>query len=176
MPKPEVDELTLLKERADNMGIGYHPSIGAEKLKEKIKTKLDDAQEGHKGTKRESKAQRNLRLRKEANALVRVRLTCMNPAKKNWPGEVFSASNSAIGWIKKFIPFEAEDGWHVPKILLSIIKNKKYASFYTMKVNGKTVKRSRLVKEFAVEVLSDLSVEDLKDLAARQALNQSVDV
>ena len=34
------DELTLLKERADMMGVKYHPSIGLEKLKEKVNEKL----------------------------------------------------------------------------------------------------------------------------------------
>ena len=32
----ESDELTLLKERADLMGIKYHPSIGVDKLREKV--------------------------------------------------------------------------------------------------------------------------------------------
>ena len=36
----ESDELTLLKERADLMGIKYHPSIGVDKLREKVNSVL----------------------------------------------------------------------------------------------------------------------------------------
>ena len=42
---PKVNELTLLKERADMMGIPYHPSIGLEKLKEKVDTVLKPAED-----------------------------------------------------------------------------------------------------------------------------------
>ena len=34
------DELTTLKGRADLLGIAYHPSIGVEKLREKVKAAL----------------------------------------------------------------------------------------------------------------------------------------
>ena len=36
------DELTLLKERATLMGIQYHPSIGVDKLREKVTSALKE--------------------------------------------------------------------------------------------------------------------------------------
>ena len=163
----EKTELELLKERADMMGITYHPSIGVEKLKEKLAAKLGEP------TVKETRAQKCARLRKEANKLVRIRVTCMNPAKKNWPGEIISVSNSAIGWIKKYIPFDAEDGYHVPQVILKALQERMYQSFYVVNVGGKKVKRGKLVKEFAIDVLPDLTVDELRDLAARQAASNS---
>ncbi len=168
----EATELDLLKERADMMGITYHPSIGVDKLKSKLAGDVDSPRL----TKRESIPQRNARLRREANKQVRIRVTCMNPAKKNWQGETFSMSNSAIGWIKKYVLFEAEDGYHIPHVLLGIIQNKKYQAFDTVVVNGKKIKRPKLVKEFAIEILPDLTIPELQDLATRQALNNSADI
>lgn len=158
----KADELQLLKERADQMGISYHPSIGLDKLKEKLNTKLDSP-------KKETESQRFARLRKDANKLIRVRITCMNPAKKNHPGEIFSVSNKAIGCVKKFVPFEAEEGWHIPQVLLPVLKDKMYQSFHIVTVGDQKVKRPKLVKEFAIEELPELTVEELKDLAAKQA-------
>jgi hypothetical protein len=95
----------------------------------------------------------------------------MNPAKKNHPGEIISVSNSAIGCIKKMIPFTAENGWYIPQVLLGVLQDRKYQTFYTVVVNGQKVKRSKLVKEFAIEILPDLTEQELQDLAAQQALN-----
>lgn len=169
----EVTELDLLKEKADTMGISYHPSIGVEKLKEKIAAKTESITP--KKNEKETIAQRNARLRKEANKLVRVRITCMNPMKKNWPGEIYSVANKAIGSIKKFIPFNAEEGFHVPQVILGILKEKMYQSFYVVNVKGRKVKRSKLVKEFAIEELPDLTIEELQELATKQAMAQSAD-
>ncbi len=171
------EELDLLKERAKRMGINFHPSIGIDTLKEKM--------EEHTGEKKakvvvaepekETIPQRNARMRKEANRLVRIRLTCMNPARKNWPGEIISVSNSAIGSIKKFIPFNADAGWYIPKVLLHVLQERVFQSFYTVSVEGQKVKRTKLVKEFAIEMLPDLTVKELKDLAIKQALNATAE-
>lgn len=165
-----VDELELLKERADRMGVKYHPSIGLARMKEKIADALETST-----PKKETKIKRNMRLRKEATELVRVRITCMNPMKKNWPGEVISISNSAIGVVKEFVPFNAPDGWHLPKVLCNILKEREFPQFQVETINGRKVKRTRMAKEFAIEVLDPLTVEELKDLAARQALNHSIE-
>ena len=167
-------ELDLLKDRADRMGIAYHPSIGVSKLKEKLAEKIDIL-EPIKISKGETLPQRNTRLRREANRLTRIRITCMNPAKKDWPGEIISVSNSAIGSIKKFIPFNADDGWHIPQVLLGILQDRQYQSFYTVTIKGKKIKRSKLVKEFAIEMLPNLTPEEFKDLAVKQSVNSTVE-
>ena len=39
------DELTSLKQRADLLGLSYHPSIGLEKLRDKVNAALSSQEE-----------------------------------------------------------------------------------------------------------------------------------
>jgi hypothetical protein len=172
------DELTLLKERAAIMGIQYHPSIGVDKLREKVTAALKDpsepeeqAVEQAETSAPETKAQAHMRFRKEASVLIRVRLTCMNPAKQKWEGEIFTVSNSVIGTMKKFIPFHAEEGWHIPQALLNIIQERHYQAPYTERgTKGQEIRKYKMAKEFSIEILPPLTVEEMKDLATQQAI------
>lgn len=168
----ESDELTLLKERADLMGIKYHPSIGVDKLREKVNSVLvpkDDPVPV-----KETAAQVRMHGIKNANLLSRVRITSMDPNKKGWKGDYFTVMNSTFGTIKKFVPFNII--WHVPQVILKQIKRKRRQEFYEEVLsNGRKVKRSRMVPMFAVEELPDLTPEELQDLANKQALNRSID-
>lgn len=175
------DELASLKAKADLLGLRYHPSVGVEKLREKIQAHL--AGSGEAGTESEECAEapqeslldRRRRKRLEAAKLVRVRVTCMNPFKKEWEGEIFTAGNGVVGTHKKYVPFNAEDGWHVPQILLNQIKERKCQIFTTIKDDkGNKIRKGKMINEFVVEVLPALTKEELHDLAQRQALSQSV--
>lgn len=161
------DELTLLKERADLMGIKYHPSIGLDKLKEKVNEALAPEPE---------KTATQIRMEKiqEANRLIRARVTCMDPNRKGWKGDFFTVMNSTFGTIKKFVPYNVE--WHVPKVILKQIKRKKRQEFYEVQgKGGMKFKRARMVPMYAVEELPDLTHEELTELARKQALNHSID-
>lgn len=174
----QQDELSTLKARADLLGISYHPSIGVEKLREKLAAAITDEAknedtEDSKPT--ESEAQKRLRLLQEATKLVRIRVTCMNPAKKEWEGEIITVGNSAVGTLKKYIPFNADEGWHVPNIMYEALKERQCQVFVSTKTkNGVTIRQGKLIKEFAIEVLPPLTEEELKDLAQRQAMAKSV--
>ena len=170
------DELTLLKERATLIGIPYHPSIGLDKLREKVTAALKEPAEVEAAVQvvqevQESEAQVHARYRKEASALIRVRLTCMNPSKQSWEGEFFTVSNSVIGTIEKFVPFHAEEGWHIPQALLNMIQERHYQAPYTERgPKGQEMRRSKLVKEFSIEILPNLTAGEVKDLANQQAI------
>lgn len=178
------EELEMLKVRADRLGLKYHPSIGAEKLREKIAAALnneppqDDEQPpaGVTQVPVETEQQKRLRMKQEAEKLVRIRVTCMNPAKKEWEGEIFCVGNSAVGSFKKFVPYNADEGWHVPNIIYQMLKDKECQVFTTTRdQRGNNVRRGKLIKEFAIEVLPPLSEEELHDLAQRQAMAKSID-
>lgn len=182
---PVVDELASLKARADQLGITYHPSIGLEKLREKVNAVINSetppaeekAPEADPAAPvEESLSDRRWRLRREANELVRIRVTCMNPAKKEWEGELFTAGNSTIGSMTKFVPFNNDEGWHVPRIILNQIQQRQCQIFVTVRDSrGNQTRQGKMIKEFAVEIMPNLTVEELKDLATQQAATRAVE-
>lgn len=173
------DELTALKARADLLGISYHPSIGLEKLRDKVNgalVKEDEPTPAPVTPTEESSHARLVRLKKEASELVRIRVTCMNPNKKEWEGEIITTGNAAVGTIKKFIPFNAEEGWHVPRILYNQLVARECQVFYSKKnEHGVSFRVGKQIKEFAIEVLPPLTEKELTELARRQAMARSVD-
>ena len=179
------DELTTLKERATLMGLKFHPSISLDKLREKVNAATDESDEPDDEVVsakvvapviEETVNQKRNRLKKEALALVRIRLTCMNPAKAEWEGEIFTIGNSSIGSVKKFVPFNADDGWHVPNIILQQLQERQCQVFVSAKdARGNNVRRGKLIKEFAIEVLPPLTEKELEELARRQAMSKAID-
>lgn len=111
-------------------------------------------------------------LQKEANKLVRVKITCMNPAKKEWKGEIFSVTNAIFGTIKKFVPYNvaAADAYHVPQVLLEVLEQKEYQAFSTVRVKGVDTKKPRQVKEFAIEILPPLTQKEIEAIAKKQIM------
>lgn len=181
---PVQDELATLKARADMLGISYHPSIGVDKLKAKIEDALasnDNSSEQENSAQpaevlEESPESIRARKRREAAELVRIRVTCMNPAKKEWEGEIFTAGNSLVGTFSKYVPFGAEDGWHVPRIIYNQIVQRQCQIFETKRdARGNAFRKGKLIREFAVEVLPQLSKAELQELARRQAMAKSID-
>ena len=173
----EKDEITLLKERADLMGIKYHSSIGLEALKKKVEGALPKPKAKVVTPKgEETIEERNLRIRNDANRLVRVRISNMNPIKGSLNGDFYEVSNRIIGTIKKYVPFNAgDDGWHVPNALLQMLQDKKYLTFYEVTKGRKKIKRHKLVKEFNIQILPPLTQKELKDLATVQAAAKNLD-
>lgn len=169
-----VDELEVLKARADKLGIKYHPSISLAKLKEKVSEGLaDDTPEEVVTVKpsKETDVQLKARKRREANALIRIRVSCMNPNKKEWDGEIITTGNTNTGTIKKFVPFNSDEGYHVPHMIYEQLLQRQCQVFVTVKDNrGNKVRKGKLIKEFAVEVLTPLTEKELKELAQRQAM------
>lgn len=160
-------ELDTLKECATTMGIKFHPSISLEKLRDKVNEVLTPTVTEPAAS---TKTTKIAEARKAATALVRVNVVCMNPAKKEWPGEIFITGNSQIGTIKKFVQFDTTDGYHIPKIIFDMIKSKKFQMFKTeVTKNGVAKRVGMLANEFAIEELPPLTEAELADLAKQQA-------
>lgn len=176
---PVQDELSALKTRADVLGVSYHPSIGVDKLREKINATLSETKEAvvvATSPREETSTEYRMRMRREASELVRIRVTCMNPAKSEWEGEYLTAGNSVVGTHTKFIPFNADEGWHVPRIIYNMMVDRQCQVFTTIRDSkGNSHRKGKLIKEFAIEVLPPLTTEELSELARRQAVSQSID-
>jgi hypothetical protein len=180
------DELATLKARADLLGVKYHPSISVDKLRAKVSAALTDDAPKAAGPEEvgpqppdavvETAAKKRHRLKQEALKLVRIRVTCMNPAKREWEGEIFTAGNAAVGSVKKFVPFNADEGWHVPHIIYRMLIDRQCQVFVSSKAkNGVTVRQGKMIREFAVEVLPPLTPAELAELARRQAMAHAID-
>lgn len=188
---PQASELDTLKARAKVMGIQFSPNIGVDSLREKIAEKTASLEnttaaviqtpgapaEPPKG---ETKLQAQLRVRKELikeqTKLVRCRIECMNPAKNDLKGEIFTTGNRFVGKISKFIPY-GEETTHIPYMLYTMLKNKKFLKITREKIKGTNnyTNPRRLVNEFSIEVLEPLTEQELKDLAARQQAAQALE-
>jgi len=169
-PVESIDELTILKQKAKLLGINYHPNIGLDKLKDKLDAVMK-VEDNLSIPENESKASKRDRLRKSSTRLVRIRVTCMNPDKSAYHGEVFTVGNSVIGTIRKYVPFNAEEGWHVEAIILEMIQQRMFTYHYTVKDSkGQDVNRHKQAKEFSVEILPPLTEEELQELAIKQAM------
>lgn len=174
---PVVDQLAMLKTKADTLGVSYSPNIGVDALREKINAKMN----GEPEKKEESKVSEGPREKTkmeirqeaflEATRLVRCRITCMNPSKADLPGEIFTVSNNVVGSIKRYIPYgEQVDGWHVENMLLDMLKEKQFQQLRTKKgANGQILPETKWVREYAIEELPPLTPEELKVLANKQA-------
>ena len=173
MTETNKTELEQLKAKADELKVSYHPSISATKLREKLAA-VNALGEVVATT---APVEQDLsRQRREASRLVRIRVTCMNPVKNEWPGEIFTTGNDVVGTFKKYVPFNADEGWHVPHIIYEMIRDRQCQVFTTTKTkNGIGVRQGKLIKEFAVEVLPDLTEAELAELAQRQAMAKAVD-
>lgn len=184
---PQVDEMMVLKQRAKMMGITFSNNIGLEALRQKINAKMnseDEQDENDPSVKLEfnplvpelgAKTAEKIPLRKYLHAremkLVRLRITNLDPKKKDLPGEIITVANRFLGTVRKFIPFgEATDeGYHVPYCIYKVLKRRQFLSIRTSQRGHQTFVESRYVKEFSLDVLPPLSVEELQRLATSQA-------
>ena len=174
MTTPTPEELLIsLKKKAEMLGITFHPSIGYDKLKEKVDEKLaeqpkEDPVDAGQIPKLKSKREVEREVRDRASKLTRVMITSRDPNKKDWPGEIISAGNSTVGFFKKYIPFGTE--WHVPQVILNALAAKKVQTFIPkIDSKGNKTKVGRLINAYNIEVLPPLTPQELQDLGKAQA-------
>ena len=171
--------ITPTRKLADTLNIKYHHNAKDETIQKLIDSQQNvgaiadilPANECAPMTPEEYRKKYLGNARKESGRLVRCRIQCMNPAKKDWPGEIFSVGSAKLGTFKKFVPFNSPEPYHIPKIIYNMLLEKKCTVFYTeVDKRGNKIRKGRLVNEFAIEVLPPLTKEELSDLAKTQAL------
>ena len=120
--------------------------------------------------------QAKLKARKEATAQRRVVVTCNDPMKSASEGEIISVGNDVIGDIKKYIPFDVEEGWHVPQMILNVLETKECTVFRKKRgKDGKSVSDTKQIKAYSIRYLDPLTEDELAELAREQAARQSID-
>ena len=186
-----VDELTSLKERAKVMGIPFSNNISLETLRKRVADKMEGKDEPEvnplagdseiaaitTAPKKLDAKQNALALRKlmhrEQMKLVRVRITNMDPKKKDLPGEIWTVANEYLGTVRKFVPYgeQTDDGFHIPYCLYRLLDSKRFLHIRDVKDRTTGIVRQDKVwaKEFSLDVLPTLTRGELDRLAAAQA-------
>lgn len=194
----ELDELEILKTRARTMGIVFSNNIGVSTLREKIEAKMAETTVtsgnqtnplesgvGATGASNQKSPEPvdtpSLReyLLKSEMALVRVRITNLDPKKKDLPGEIITVANQYIGTVRKYVPFGevTDNGYHVPQCIFKVLDSRRFLNIRTIRdaKSGRIRVETNYAKEFALEVLPQLTNEELNQLAANQAAGRNVD-
>ena len=187
----QVDEKALLLQQARMMNLNVSNNIKVDKLREKIAAHLseagnkssdtDDVEEPEGGTEElgehATPSNTNINklrksLRDEALALVRVKISNLDPKKASLHGEIFTIHNDIVGTVKLFVPFgeKTEDGWHIPKIIYEMMKSRKFQHIrtYTDPVTKQIMVERSLRNEFSLDVLPPLTAQELTDLRIAQ--------
>lgn len=186
-----VDELTLLKERAKVMGIPFSNNISLETLRKRVADKMEEKDEAPEvnaltGDPEIAQAMVAKPLNQQANAIalrklvyaeqmrqVRVRITNMDPKKKDLPGEIWTVANEYLGTVRKFVPYgeQTDDGYHIPYCLYRLLDSKRFLHIRDVKDRTTGIVRQDKVwaKEFSLDVLPTLTQAELDRLAAAQA-------
>lgn len=186
-----VDELTLLKERAKVMGIPFSNNISLETLRKRVADKMEGKDEAPEvnaltGDPEIAQAMVAKPLNQKANAValrklmyakqmrqVRVRITNMDPKKKDLPGEIWTVANEYLGTVRKFVPYgeQTDDGFHIPYCLYRLLDSKRFLHIRDVKDRTTGIVRQDKVwaKEFSLDVLPTLTQGELDRLAAAQA-------
>ncbi len=107
----------------------------------------------------------------DAMKLIRVIVRPNDPLKLDSSGDVFTVGSDIVNRgraIKKYVPYNNEEGWHVPNILLDNIRAAECQIFKKVKRGNEHVMESQKIKAYNVEVLPPLTQEELTKLGQRQ--------
>lgn len=183
--------------KANEQGLEFHKNITTEKLAEKLGVDLPavehapeqtaqaidalnavtngDAAPAPQSTSKPPKLRSLHEVERMKNRYLthrrrRVIVTCLNPKKAKWRGEVIDVSNGFNGGIKMFVPFNNEKGWYVPEFILDILRNRKFVAFQDTKTaNGTPTSKAYLAQEFSITELPELTQQQIDDLRQAQA-------
>lgn len=162
----EEKELSELKDIAEQLAIEFPKNIGKVKLIDKILKDEEETEgftEGVKVVKKETPQQ----LKKRMNKLVRVRISPNSPQYKGRNGIALKIGNKTEV-VGKFIPFDTV--WHVQEPIIEVLKRRTFreTKFKTDTTTGLKVPVTKIHKAFVVEVLPNLTENELKKLATDQ--------
>ena len=193
----QIDELSMLKERAKLMGIKHPANISVDDLRAKVNGTLDGSIEEPKEevapvvqseapVKAQNvvpltKAQQKSALRKaiveENMKLVRVVVTNLDPKEQKLPGQIFTVANEYLGTVRKYVPYgeATQNGWHIPYCIYKLMKEMQFLLITTTVKNGKEVTEQRFTRKFSLEVLPPLTPKELATLQASQLASGAID-
>ena len=122
-------------------------------------------------------------VRAKAMRLHRVRVHNLDPNDSALEGAIKTVYNKYTGKVSKYIPFgdENEQGYHIPEILLNVLRDEKYTMQKEVKQRGQVssfgVKQYKtvLMPKFNIEILPELTKDEIKGLAQDQKARGAID-
>jgi hypothetical protein len=121
-------------------------------------------------------------IRTQALRMRRVKINNLDPADAEVPGAIITCYSRYTGKVSKYVPYDEDqhpNGYHVQQIILDDLLSRTFNLRKEKKTAGssfgvKQYKTTR-VKKFAIEILPDLSPEELKELAEHQRASGAID-
>lgn len=190
---PELQEeyRSTIEEEAKRLNVKFKATISTEQLYARVKAaregiELTDEQLEEENIKEGDKIAPNLqkvnlvpqdqlqlspelqrqKKREYLETKVRVQVTCNDPMKAAWQGEIIEVSNNLISRKKEFVPFNVP--WHVNRFILNALEEKTFTQHYTVKTPKGMVNRHRLAKAYNVTPLPALTKEEIQAIARKQ--------
>jgi len=166
-----------VKAELTERGIKLHHKTGEAKLRATLQASVDGTYEAPVAKKVEEPAAtppKKVEMTKEQRALrlVRIIVSPNDPLMASYPGLIFTVCSSSVNSgkaVKKYVPFNNEEGWHVPHIIFEQIQNAEMQKFKPVKMdNGETVLQPYTAKMYNIQELAPLSEAEIKKLAASQ--------
>lgn len=163
---------TALLARAELLGLSFKANITTDKLQALIMAKMDEPIAAP--TAPEPMVSEREKQRREAMKLRRVIIQANDPHKQQHESEQITVGNRFIGTVTRVFPFNTE--WHIEQCIYDTLKERKFQMFIP-KNKGKLlgVPESKLTPAYTIIDMPDLTEQELKELAAQQAANHSID-
>lgn len=122
---------------------------------------------------------RIIRVRQMAEFMKLIRCQIFNndPKKNDLNGEIVTTANKYLGTVRKYIPFGevTENGYHIPQILLDVLRRRKYQKVRSVKQSdGTEVVQTVRVPEYTINILEPLTEAEIAELATTQAASNRV--
>ena len=178
-----------IRAELESHGISLHHKTGSEKLKNTLKEVLagtykvsaeEDTAPTEKAVvppnsvKKLTPKEHLKKLTKEQRALrmQRIVVSPNDPLMSSYNGLIFTVGSSSVNkgrMIKKYVPFNNDDGWHVPQIIIDQIEAAEMQKFKQVTLpNGEKTLQPYITKKFNVQILPPLTKEEMEQLAAAQ--------
>ncbi len=118
------------------------------------------------------------RQKKKEMALIRCRVANLDPSKNDLHGDFHTVITPYLGAVQKYIPYDeaSENGYHIPRILLTHLRSRKFLQKRKIKRNGREEIETKYVSEFNIEELPPLTQEELDELRVNQEAAQRVGI
>ena len=169
-----------VKAELTGRGIKMHHKTNAIKLRKTLQDDVDKNDtkvpvEVKSSPVKPAKVKKKLEMTLEEKCLhlKRIIVTPNDPELSGHSGLVFTVLVSGVNngkAIKKYVPFNNEEGWHVPNVICNQIANAEMQKFKSVKApNGDTILQPYQAKKYNVQVLPDLTQKEIDKLAASQA-------